>query len=177
MKSALSTQKSEARRGSLFCLLSPISCLLSLLALLALAPAANAQEIQLEREVFEVARGLRCMTCDAESAADSNAAVSVEFRRIVRELLQEGRSRGEIYDFFVERYGDVVLMNPPRRGVTLIVWLAPVLFGLIALATLLYYLRHWTRESERPVEADPDYLLRVRQEVYQDVRLHTPKEG
>lgn len=136
-----------------------------LLALLAFSATAPAQEVELEQEVFSIARGLRCMTCDAESAADSNAAVSVEFRRIIREQLQEGRSRDAIYGYFVERYGDVVLMNPPRRGITLIVWLAPVLFGFIALTTLLYYLRDWTRKSEEPVLVDPDYLKRVRQEV------------
>lgn len=133
--------------------------------LLALFPAVSAQEVQLEREVFEIARGLRCMTCDSETAADSNAAVSIEFRRIIREQLQEGQGREEINRYFVERYGEVVLMNPPRRGVTLIVWLAPVLFGLLALATLLYYLRSWTRASEAPLTADPAYLERVRQEV------------
>jgi cytochrome c-type biogenesis protein CcmH len=137
--------------------------------LLVLFATAGAQEVQLEQEVFSIARGLRCMTCDSETAADSNAAVSVEFRRIVREQLQEGRSRDEIYSYFVERYGDVVLMNPPRRGITLIVWLAPLLFGLVALVTLFYYLRDWTRKGEEPIPADPDYLRRVRQEVSQEV--------
>lgn len=165
MRVAVSFQLSALSRTPLFRLLPSVSCLLiSLLALLAF-PQASAQEVQLEQEVFSIARGLRCMTCDAESAADSNAAVSIEFRRIIREQLQEGRSRDEIYGYFVERYGDVVLMNPPRRGVTLIVWLTPVLFGLVALATLVHYLRDWTRRSEEPVTVDPDYLKRVRQEV------------
>ncbi len=136
-----------------------------MLALVIVFPHAAAQEVQLEREVFEISRGLRCPTCVSESVADSHAEVSVQMRQIVRELLIEGRSREEIYAYFVERYGDWILMNPPRRGVHLVVWILPVIGGLLGVFAFVYYLRQWTKQAEVPVEADPEYLARVRREL------------
>jgi cytochrome c-type biogenesis protein CcmH len=138
------------------------------LFLVALFSFASAQEVQLEREVFEISRGLRCPTCVSESVADSHAEVSVQMRQIVRELLQEGRSREEVYAYFVERYGDWILMNPPRRGVHLIVWILPVVGGLLGATALVYYLRRWTERGETPIDADPEYLARVRKELEKD---------
>ncbi len=166
MNAGVRSQALEVRGQALSWLLAPgFWLLISLLVLLAALPLASAQEVQLEQEVFEVSRGLRCPTCDSESVADSHASVSVEMRQIVREQLQEGRSQADIHAYFAERYGDWILMNPPRRGVHLIVWLAPVVAGLAGLAALGYYLRQWTRQAEQPLEADPHYLERVRQEL------------
>ena len=64
-----------------------------LLLLLSLWSFAGAQEVQLEREVFNIAGELRCPVCRSESAADSNAETSIEFRDIIRERLQDGRAR------------------------------------------------------------------------------------
>ncbi|WP_105317692.1 cytochrome c-type biogenesis protein [Thermus tenuipuniceus] len=91
----------------------------------------------LSPEVFAIARELRCPVCQGESAAESNSGVAVEMRRIIAEMLQEGKTEEEIKAFFVDRYGVWILYEPPRRGVTLWVWVLPVL-GLVLLGLGLF---------------------------------------
>ena len=91
----------------------------------------------LSPEVFAIARELRCPVCQGESAAESNSGVAVEMRRIIAEMLQEGKTEEEIKAFFVDRYGEWILYEPPRRGVTLWVWVLPVL-GLVLLGLGLF---------------------------------------
>jgi cytochrome c-type biogenesis protein CcmH len=100
-----------------------------LLLLLSLWLPALAQEgppPDLSPEVFRIARELRCPVCQGESAAESNSGVAVEMRRLIAEMLKEGKSEAEIKAFFVERYGEWILYEPPRRGVTLWVWVLPL---------------------------------------------------
>lgn len=86
----------------------------------------------LSPEVFRIARELRCPVCQGESAAESNSGVAQEMRRLIAEMLKEGKTKEEIKAFFVERYGEWILYAPPRRGVTLWVWVLPFL-GLLLL--------------------------------------------
>lgn len=88
-------------------------------------------------QVFDIARDLRCPVCQGQSAADSNADISVEMRRIIAEQLAQGKSPAQIKAYFVQRYGDWILYDPPRRGVTLWVWLSPVV-GLGVLGLVLW---------------------------------------
>ncbi len=110
------------------------------LLLLSLWLPALAQEgppPDLSPEVFRIARELRCPVCQGESAAESNSGVAVEMRRIIAEMLEEGKTEAEIKAFFVERYGEWILYEPPRRGVTLWVWVLPVV-GLFLLGLGLF---------------------------------------
>jgi cytochrome c-type biogenesis protein CcmH len=134
----------------------------TLLAFSGLA-ASQGAEVQLEQEVFDIARLLRCPTCISETVADSDAGISVEMREIIRDQLREGRSRAEILAFFQERYGDWILLEPPRRGVHLVVWVLPVVVALGALALLAVLLRNWLRASQVPVSVSDEELMRVRQ--------------
>ncbi|GAA6755819.1 cytochrome C biogenesis protein CcmH [Thermus sp. 2.9] len=94
----------------------------------------------LSPEVFRIARELRCPVCQGESAAESNSGVAVEMRRIIAEMLQEGKTEEEIKAFFVDRYGEWILYNPPRRGVTLWAWVLPaVALILLALGLFAYF--------------------------------------
>jgi cytochrome c-type biogenesis protein CcmH len=142
--------------------LIPRLCVAAVLAFFGLA-ASQGAEVQLEQEVFEIARLLRCPTCISETVADSDAGISVEMREIVRDQLREGRTRAEILAFFQERYGDWILLEPPRRGVHLVVWVLPVVVALGALALLVTLLRNWLKASQAPVLASEEELIRVRQ--------------
>lgn len=129
-----------------------------------LVPVALAQDA-LAPEVFDIARELRCPVCVAESVADSNADISIQMRETIARLLEEGRSRDEIYAFFEERYGDWIFLAPPKRGATLLVWLLPVIAAGAGAVALVVLLRRWRRAAEIPLtldEADRDYLSRVR---------------
>jgi len=134
----------------------------SLLTLLFFFSSSFAQ-VEVEPRVFEIADKLRCPVCVSESVAQSSSATSIEMRNLIRDMLNEGQSEADILGYFQTRYGDWILLTPPRRGYYLVVWLAPIVGGLVILGVVLYYLRHWTRRSRVPVEADAAYLTAARQ--------------
>jgi cytochrome c-type biogenesis protein CcmH len=119
----------------------------------------------LDPKVFEIARELRCPVCTAESVGDSSASIAIEMRDVIQQQLQEGKSKKEILAFFQERYGDWILLNPPKRGVHLLVWLLPLVVALVGVSFLVMYLRRWTKQAQTPVEASTEDLERVREEM------------
>ena len=77
---------------------------------------------------------LRCLVCQNQSLADSNAELAGDLRREVREQVQAGRSDEQIVGYLVQRYGDFVLYEPPFKATTVLLWLGPfVLLGAAAL--------------------------------------------
>ena len=127
------------------------------------AATAIAQEVQLESRVFDLARQLRCPVCVSESVADSGAEVAVEMRSLIQSQLQEGKSDAEVLAFFQARYGDWILLEPPKRGLHLVVWLLPAAAALFGIGLLLLLLRRWTRRSREPLIVDETELRRVRE--------------
>lgn len=119
----------------------------------------------LDPKVFEIAGELRCPVCTAESVGDSSSQVAVNMRDIIQDQLEQGKSEAEILAFFQERYGDWILLNPPKRGIHLLVWLLPLIAGLVAVSLLAMYLRRWTKQAKTPVEASKEDLERVREEM------------
>ncbi len=95
----------------------------------------------MDQQVREIAHQLRCPTCQAMSVKESEAGLASNMKVKIREMLQEGKSEEEILKFFVDRYGEWILRNPPKKGVNLILWTAP--FGLVLFAGLgvVVYLR------------------------------------
>ncbi len=104
---------------------------------------------------------LRCLVCQNNSIADSNAGLAADLRREVRSLLLAGRSDAEILSFMTERYGDFVLYRPPFVRRTWLLWSAPVLLLLLGGAIAIRVVRNRARlarvdnddsdlESERP---------------------------
>lgn len=115
-------------------------CLLAWLFIFSSSPFAQAAESAtthpLEAKTIEIAQQLRCLVCQNQSIADSNAELAQDLRQQVLEKLQQGQSEAEIIDFFVQRYGEVILYKPPFKASTALLWLGP--FGLLALALLLW---------------------------------------
>jgi cytochrome c-type biogenesis protein CcmH len=145
----------------------PVSCLVSLVITTLLLSFAAAQEVILEQQVFEIARQLRCPVCVSESVADSSAEISVQMRDIIQEQLEQGKSPQEILAFFQERYGDWILLNPPKRGLHLLVWILPLLVALLGLGLLSLFFQRWTRASKQSIEVDEAELERVREALKQ----------
>ncbi|OQW78071.1 MAG: cytochrome C biogenesis protein CcmH [Proteobacteria bacterium ST_bin11] len=79
---------------------------------------------------------LRCLVCQNQTIADSNADLAKDLRRQVYEMLQQGKSRQDIVDFMTDRYGDFVMYKPALSLKTMLLWLGPVLFLVIGLATV-----------------------------------------
>src|SRR3970282_2158487 len=77
--------------------------------------------------MMAIAAELRCMVCENQSIADSDADLAKDFRNQIREKLQQGQSERDIIDYMIARYGDFVLWRPPFKPTTLLLWLGPVL--------------------------------------------------
>lgn len=71
---------------------------------------------------------LRCLVCQNQNLADSNADLAKDLRQEVYNLVQQGHSDQEIYQYLTKRYGDFILFNPPVKAITLLLWLSPGLF-------------------------------------------------
>jgi cytochrome c-type biogenesis protein CcmH len=109
------------------------------------APAA--EDPALERRVMALSAELRCLVCQNQSLADSNAPLAVDLRNQVREKMRAGMSEQQIVDFMVARYGDFVLFRPPFKLTTALLWLGPLLLLVAGLAALFYRL---IRRREAP---------------------------
>ena len=122
------------------------------------APRPAVQEDPLDRAVLEIAKDLRCAVCQNQPVAESNADLAKDMRAVIREQLVAGKSRAEIVDYFVARYGDYVLMKPPVERAGLLLWVAPplVLAGLLAGAWLFVRRRTRIAPSPPPALSDED---------------------
>lgn len=110
-----------------------------------MAPAV-APDPQLEADVMELSHKLRCLVCQNQSIAESNAPLALDLRDQVREQLASGRSKDDVVDYLVARYGDFVLYEPPFKATTLLLWGGPVLLLVGGAGWLAYRLRR--RASE-----------------------------
>jgi cytochrome c-type biogenesis protein CcmH len=102
-------------------------------------PSLAQEDPNLERRVATLAHELRCLVCQNQTLADSNAPLAVDLRNQIREQLKAGKSEREITDFMVQRYGDFVLYRPPFKASTVALWTGP--FLLLALGAWLFYRR------------------------------------
>jgi len=125
-----------------------------LLAMAVVAPAADAppaaEDPALEKRVTDLAAELRCLVCQNQSLADSNAGLAVDLRNQIRDRMKQGESEGQIVDFMVARYGEFVLYRPPMKVATLLLWFGPALLLAIGLFVL------FTRVRRRRVAGEPE---------------------
>ena len=98
-----------------------------------------------EKRMLAIADELRCLVCQNETIAASNADLARDLRREIRSMIGAGKSDTEILGFMVERYGDFVLYRPPFKATTWLLWLLPPLFLLLGLVGARLYLIHRSR--------------------------------
>ena len=89
---------------------------------------------------------LRCMVCQNQTLADSNARLARDLRKRTYNMVRSGKSNNEIIEHMVERFGDFVLYRPPLKKTTVLLWFGPVIFLLIAVSTFWLY-SHRTRRK------------------------------
>ena len=95
-----------------------------------------------QQESYEtLTKELRCLVCQNQTIADSNAELASDLRRQVYEMLQQGKSEQDIISYMTDRYGEFVLYKPPFAGKTSLLWIAPVLFLLMGLITVFFVIR------------------------------------
>ena len=123
-----------------------IGILLFPLTALAVDPGEILKDSKLEKRARAISKGLRCVVCQNQSIDDSDAQLARDLRILVRNRILVGDSDTAVLDYVVSRYGDFVLLKPPVKGVTLVLWFGPILItfaGLIGL--ILFYRRQKIR--------------------------------
>lgn len=131
------------------------------LAILCLAGALVAKDAQpvedprIEQRMKAITQQLRCLVCQNETLADSQAFLAEDLRREIREKLKEGKSDQEIFAFLTQRYGEFVLYNPPVKASTYLLWFGPFVVLLAGIMLLFRYLKHrGALIADRPLTAD-----------------------
>ena len=136
--------------------------MLSLHSALAVEPDEILADANLEARARALSSELRCLVCQNQSIDDSNAPLARDLRLLVRERLKAGDSDTAVRQFVVARYGDFVLLNPPFRASTLLLWLGPPLMLLATLVVLLFRSRRARFAAEqqpRQLSADEEARL------------------
>ncbi len=113
-----------------------------------------------ERRFNELAKTLRCMVCQNQSIADSNAELALDFRDQVKKKINEGQTDAEIIDYMVERYGDYILYRPPFNMVTAILWMGPFILVVVG---FLMILRTMRRQEKSPADANTGQQARLKE--------------
>lgn len=126
-------------------------------ALFLVAPfLARAQVIdeEMEREAQAIDKMIMCPVCPAETIDQAQVEISFQMRAVVREMLVQGRSREEILDYFVDRYGADILAAPPKSGANLLAWILPIAGVAAALVGVFFVIRAMTgRQRPGPTAA------------------------
>ena len=151
-----------------------IAIMLSLVLAQGYAPPRQGQDpLDAEREarVQRIGKLLRCAVCQGVSIADSPASMARAQLDKVRELVVEGKTDDEIFDYFVARYGEWALMEPRKSGVTLGLWVAPVLILVIGVLLIMGSTKKPAPAALPPApqadapKEDDDYLAKVRADL------------
>lgn len=143
-----STSPTKARRGKdsqRFLVVWFLLAVFHVFPIMAKEAEPLAQDEDAEKRLVAISSELRCLVCQNESLAGSNAELAHDLRREIRGLIQAGRSDGEIMDFMVSRYGDFVRYRPPLKGTTLLLWFGPGLLLVGGIGGLIVFLRRRAR--------------------------------
>lgn len=110
-------------------------------ALLLLLVALPCWAQDLEQRAIALERELRCLVCQNQTLAESNAPLAMDLRNQIREQLAAGKSEREVLDYLVARYGDFVRYRPPLKASTLLLWAGPFVFLIGGFTLLARFLR------------------------------------
>lgn len=111
------------------------------------AVPTNMDPLQQKRAV-ELEANLRCLVCQNQTIADSNAELAQDLRRQVREQIAAGRTDTEIVGYMVQRYGDFVLYNPPVKTTTILLWFGPFLLLMLGVFALWRHVKMRNKRAE-----------------------------
>ena len=119
------------------------------------APRASADPA-LDAQVLKISAELRCLVCQNQTIADSNADLAVDLRNQVRTMLQQGQGKEQIIEFMSARYGNFVLYRPPVNNATVLLWFGPAALLVLAVGIFLLVLRRRARLAPERFESDPE---------------------
>jgi len=122
-------------KNRLMLVVLPLLSLVACVALAKEAPPASDDPVT-EAHMMRLAEKLRCLVCQNQTLAESNADLAADLRREVKELIKSGKTDDQIMDYLVERYGDFVLYDPPFKPITVMLWVGPFALLVGALGVL-----------------------------------------
>ena len=132
---------------------------------LAVTPEERLSDPKLEERARLLSRDLRCPVCQNQSIDDSNADLSKDLRRLVRERLVAGDSNDQVKEYLQQRYGDYILLTPPVKKSTYILWFAPFLFLIAGGAGYYVFLRRRAQTPPQDIAAAEDLLSDAEQKA------------
>ena len=118
----------------------------------AVGPGEMLKDPAQEARVRALSAEIRCLVCQNQSIDDSDASLAKDMRLLVREQIKAGKSDQQIRDFLVARYGDFVLLNPPVKRSTWLLWFGPLLVLLAGIAGLAFYFRSRAKQAAPAVD-------------------------
>ena len=127
----------------------------------AVTPDEMLKDTVQEHRARDIGRDLRCLVCQNQSIDDSDADLARDLRIIVRERILAGDSDQQVRKFVVDRYGDYVLLNPPFKAGTLVLWLGPFVLFVGALAVVRGFYRRRRALPEQPVPLSAEERKRL----------------
>ena len=128
---------------------------------------STAQDPVLEARLMHLSKELRCLVCQNETLADSQADLAGDLRREVREKMREGMSDAEIKTYLTQRYGDFVLYRPPVKSITWLLWFGPFLLLLSAAGGVVYFIKRRRRALEE-TPLSPEDAARIQSLLKQE---------
>ena len=103
----------------------------------ALEPDEILKDKELEFRAREISKNIRCMICQNQSIDDSSSTLAKDLRILIRNKIKQGEKNEEIYKFLTDRYGDFILLKPPLKLNTLLLWFLPFIFFIIGVFIVL----------------------------------------
>ena len=111
---------------------------------------------KMEAEARAFMRDIRCVVCQSQSIDESDAEIAAQLRNAIREQMAAGKSQAEIRDFLVARYGDFVLLKPPFKASTLVLWAGPFVLVAVGLGVIFLQRRRTSAAAPQAGLAPPD---------------------
>ncbi len=118
-----------------------------------------AENLATEERIRSLEEKLRCLVCQNQTLADSNAELAGDLRKQVREQIAAGKSDAQIVDYLVQRYDDFVLYEPPFKATTVLLWVGPFVLLAAAVLVLVRTLRRRRRAADEPALGPEDRRL------------------
>ena len=115
----------------------------------AIEPGEMLADPALEARARSLSKEIRCLVCQSESIDTSNADLARDLRILVRERIKAGDSDKQVLDYLVARYGDYVLLRPPMKPGTVLLWFGPFLALFLGVGVVLYFARRGSYEADQ----------------------------
>jgi cytochrome c-type biogenesis protein CcmH len=143
-----------------------VGCLLLLIGALIVGKGTTSNSVQARTD--RIAADIKCPTCQGLSVKQSSAGPAKAIYAEIQRQVAEGQTDANIRGYLVSRFGTEQLLRPEATGVSSVVWIAPVVFGVLALAGLLFAFARWRKNTSEPLDPEDEALVAAFRSAQQD---------